>query len=201
MEKKILILKIYFIIIFITFSTLLLGYKNIFKICTMIVPGYSIANITENITMGKVNPKYAVDNYSTVSLGDIAKSSKFDIQIIKSKEKNEIKANEVLYKLDNNHKFIIIKLKVRNSESIPYKINFDDFSLENITYKKLYKIGASDMDTIKFICEGKNHKNFALFNDLNPAEIKYQYLIFQVPKEENISDLILLHYHTYFKII
>ncbi|SHF19147.1 DUF4352 domain-containing protein [Clostridium fallax] len=199
MEKKILILKIYFIIIFIIFSTLLLGYKNIFKICTMIVPGYSIANITENITMGKVNPKYGIDNYSIVELGDIAKSSKFDIQIISSEERNEIKANKNLYKLNNN-KFIILKLKIRNSESISYKININDFSLENVTSKKSYVSDRLSFIIISNICDEKNNKNFAFFDDIDPKAIKYQYLIFQIPKEEKINDLMLLHYHTYFKI-
>ena len=196
--KKILL---NFSLVFIPIAFFITLFAILLRARIITIPGF-IVNTVNNISMEKTNPKYGIDNYSIVELGDVATSDGFDFQVISSEEKNEIKTNNNLYKpKDSNHRFIILKSKIRNSTSNIYEPYIGDFVLRNLNSKREYGTTGTGYKIISDIYDQKTIKKFAFFNKINPGVIKYQYLIFSIPKEEKMDEFILRYYHTYFKII
>ena len=98
------------------------------------------------------------------------------------------------------NKFILVKLKIRNSSNSTIELYSYDFVLEDTsTIKERYSFGIGH-DLVLKILKEENDKNFTSFSDQKPGIIKYSYVLFEVPETSKLDDLVFVYGSSHFNL-
>lgn len=124
-------------------------------------------------------------------VGQDAKSGDWNIKVTSSKEGTKIRGNAISNPINTTQKFIMVQLEMTNIDSKQQQYSEDDFTLFNAKDKKEYSISNDATEAIETINANNNLLNMNDYTNPNiPKEVA---LVFEVPKNVDISNSVLEH--------
>ncbi|MBB6698685.1 DUF4352 domain-containing protein [Clostridium algidicarnis] len=185
--------------------TITLAFVIMFGIAIKLVSS-NITNKINNMYLEKPNPKYSNSSLEPnskiiiVPFGEVATSRHFDFKVIEASEKVEINVENNTFTPAPGNKFILIKLKVRNSSNSTIELYRYDFVLKDTsTINERYSFDIGYKLVLKILKE-ENDKNFTGFRDQKPGIIKYTYVLFEVPETSKLDELVFVYGSSHFNL-
>lgn len=131
-------------------------------------------------------------------LGEEGTSGNWSIKVLEVNETNTIQGGNSSDDKTTSEKFIVVKLQMKNISKQPVQYSSKEFMLGSMKDKSQYTINdtafsamqsANGKETIY-----KQNNNFVgVYDDVNPNTTKQTYIVFEVPKDMNISDCVLMN--------
>ncbi|WP_039222505.1 DUF4352 domain-containing protein [Clostridium novyi] len=121
----------------------------------------------------------------------------FSLKILDSKETTTIEAGNKSDNKTTKEKFIVCKVSLKNISKQPKQYRSTDFILGNMKDKSQYTINDAAFSAMssangKETIYNKNNNFVGVYKDINPNTSKQTYLVFEVPKDFNIADGVLI---------
>ena len=128
-------------------------------------------------------------------LGEEGKSGNWSIKVLDAKEATTIEGGDSSDNKTTSQKFIIVKLQMTDVAQTPQQYSTDNFMLGNVKTKKQYKpdMDAGGTANKKETIYNNNSEFFDVYEDINPNTPKQTYIAFEVPKDINIADCIIMN--------
>lgn len=131
-------------------------------------------------------------------IGEEGKVGSWSIKVLEAKETNVVQGGNSSNNKTTKDKFIVIKLQMKNISKQPVQYNAKEFMLGNMKDKAQYTI-----NDVAFEAMGSANSNesiykrnsdfIGVYKDVNPNTTKQTYIVFEVPKDMNISDSVLIN--------
>lgn len=127
--------------------------------------------------------------------GEEGKSGSWNIKVLDAQEATTIQAGNSSDNKTTQQKFIVLKLQMTDIDNTPHQYSGNDFMLGNAKDKKQYQVAIEAMQAAngKETIYNQNSNFFGVYDDINPSTPKQTYIIFEVPKDFNVSDGVLVH--------
>lgn len=128
-------------------------------------------------------------------LGEEGKSGNWNIKVLDAKEATTIEGGDSSDNKTTSQKFIIVKLQMTDVAQTPQQYSTDNFMLGDIKTKNQYKpnMDAGGTANKKETIYNNNNEFFDVYEDINPNTPKQTYIAFEVPKDINIADCIIIN--------
>ncbi|OAA94082.1 DUF4352 domain-containing protein [Clostridium coskatii] len=128
-------------------------------------------------------------------LGEEGTSGNWSIKVLEAQEASTIQSGDGSDNKTTQQKFIIIKLQMTNISQAAVQYSDDEFALVNTKDKKQYEINGDDSLTANQVetIYRKNSNFFLGIDSLNPSTPKQTYLVFEVPKNFDLQNAVLVH--------
>lgn len=152
----------------------------------------NVTNISNSISNSAFSSQKESKSYK---FGEEGKSGDWNIKVLGSQDTTTIQAGDSYHNKTSKQKFIIIKLQMTNIDSTLHHYETNKFILENAKDKKQYSASLEAMEAAnqKETVYNKNNKFFGVYDDINPNTPKQTYVVFEVPKDFNIVDGVLVY--------
>ncbi|KEH84602.1 DUF4352 domain-containing protein [Clostridium novyi] len=129
--------------------------------------------------------------------GEESSCGDFNLKILDANETTTVEAGNKSDNKTTNEKFIVCKVSIKNISKQPKQYKSTDFILGNMKDKAQYTINDAAFSAMssangKETIYNKNNNFVGVYKDINPNTTKQTYLIFEVPKDFNISDGVLI---------
>ena len=129
--------------------------------------------------------------------GEESTCGDFNLKILDANETSTVEAGNKSDNKTTNEKFIVCKVSIKNISKQPKQYKSTDFILGNMKDKAQYTINDAAFSAMssangKETIYNKNNNFVGVYKDINPNTTKQTYLIFEVPKDFNISDGVLI---------
>ncbi|MBU3195643.1 DUF4352 domain-containing protein [Clostridium algidicarnis] len=133
----------------------------------------------------------------TYKIGEEGTSGNWNIKVLEVKEANTVQGGSSSDNRTTNEKFIIVKLEMKNTSKQPIQYSSREFMLGNIKDKSQYTINDTAFNAMGSANSNetiykKNSDFVGVYTDVNPNTTKQTYIVFEVPKDMNISDSVLI---------
>lgn len=127
--------------------------------------------------------------------GEEGKSGNWNVKVLDAQETTTIQGGDSSDNKTTSQKFIIIKLQMTNTSQSPIQYSPKEFELGNLKDKKQYQanMDAGETANQKETIYNKNSEFTGVYDDVNPNTPKQTYIVFEVPKDFNIADGILIN--------
>ncbi|CAM3004816.1 DUF4352 domain-containing protein [Hathewaya histolytica] len=158
----------------------------------------STKNATQQVSNTKDNNQEKNNETKISKLGEEGKSGKWNMKVLEVKETNTVQGGNSSDNKTTKDKFIVVKLQIKNISKEPIQYSEREFMLGNMKDKAQYNINDIAFDAMqsansKESIYKKNSEFIGVYKDVNPNTTKQTYLVFEVPKDMNISDSVLLN--------
>lgn len=158
----------------------------------------SISQSTSNTTSktnSVSNTSNTTEKNKKYKLGEEGKSGYWNIKILDTQETTTIQAGDSSGNKTTQQKFIVIKLQMNDIDTVPHQYSTNEFILANTKDKKQYNISLDALQAAnqKETIYNQNGEFFGVYDDINPNIPKQTYVVFEVPKDFNLADGILIH--------
>lgn len=153
-----------------------------------------VSNETSETSTSQSNTK-AKEEQKIYKLGEEGQSGNWKIKILDVQEATTIQSGDGSDNKTTQQKFIVLKLQMTNISQAAVQYSDNEFALENMKDKKQYQLdGNASLTATQVETNYKNNSNFFLsINSVNPNTPKDTYLVFEVPKDFNMANGILIH--------
>lgn len=131
-------------------------------------------------------------------IGEEGKVGNWNIKILEVKETNVVQGGNSSSNKTTKDKFVVIKLQMENISKQPVQYSAKEFMLGNMKDKTQYTV-----NDVAFSAMGAANNNESIYKrnsdfvgvytDVNPNTSKQTYIVFEVPKDMNISDGVLIN--------
>jgi len=128
-------------------------------------------------------------------LGEEGTSGNWKIKILDTQEATTIQSGDGSDNKTTQQKFIVLKLQMTNISQAAVQYSDNEFTLINSKDKKQYQLnGDASLTATQVETIYKSNSNFFLAVDsINPNTPKETYVVFEVPKDFNVANGILVH--------
>lgn len=152
----------------------------------------STGNTTNDTTNSTSTKSKESKNYK---FNEEGKSGNWNIKVLDSQETTTIQGGNSSDNKTTEQKFIVVKLQMTDVDSVPHQYSPTEFILGNAKDKKQYNTAFEAMQTAngKETIYNQNNSFFGTYDDINPSTPKQTYIIFEVAKDFNIADGVLIH--------
>lgn len=135
------------------------------------------------------------DDAKIYKLGEEGQSGSWKIKVLDVKETNTIQSGDGSENKTTQQKFIVLNLQMTNVSQAATQYEDNEFVLGNTKSKKQYQVdGDASLIATEVETNYKNNSNFFLaIDNLNPDTPKDTYLVFEVPKDFDVADGVLIH--------
>lgn len=127
--------------------------------------------------------------------GEEGASGNWNIKVLEANETDTVQGGDSSDNKTTKEKFIVLKLQMNNISKNPAQYSEREFKLENTKDKTQYNTAFEAMQTAnsKEKIYNENNNFIGAYDDTNPNTPKQTYIIFEVPKNTNVSDCILMN--------
>lgn len=143
----------------------------------------------------KDNSQTKKDNGKIYKFGEEGQSGAWAIKVLDTQEATTIQSGDGSDNKTTTQKFIVIHLQMTDKESGSAQYSPDDFLLGNYKTKAQYKMnmeaGSTANEAKSIYAQDGNF--FGVYDSINPNLPKQTYVVFEVPKDFNIADGVLMH--------
>lgn len=152
-------------------------------------------NVTNTLNSTSNSPSYFQNESKNYKFGEEGKSGNWNIKVLDSQEATTIQGGDNYNNKATKQKFIIIKLQMTDIDSTLHQYATNEFILRNAKNKKQYSASLEAMDAAnqKETIYNKNSDFFGVYDDISPNTPKQTYVVFEVPKDFNVADGVLIH--------
>ncbi|UZW13169.1 DUF4352 domain-containing protein [Clostridium pasteurianum] len=144
----------------------------------------SNATTETNSTGNTSNSKEENKKYK---FGEEGKSGNWSIKVLDSQETTTVQAGNSSDNKTTQQKFIVIKLQMTDTDTLPHQYSTNEFILGNTKDKKQYNVSLDALQAAnqKETIYNQNGEFFGVYDDINPNIPKQTYVVFEVPKDFN----------------
>lgn len=152
-------------------------------------------NVTNTLNSTSNSSSYSQNESKNYKFGEEGKSGNWNIKVLDSQEATTIQGGDNYNNKTTQQKFIIIKLQMTDIDSTLHQYSTNEFILRNAKNKKQYSASLEAMEAAnqKETIYNKNSDFFGVYDDISPNTPKQTYVVFEVPKDFNIADGVLVH--------
>jgi hypothetical protein len=135
------------------------------------------------------------DESKVYKAGEEGLSGNWNIKVLDVNETNIIQAGNSSNNKTTKEKFIVLKIQMENISKQPVQYSPDEFKLGSMEDQSQYNVDFDAMMTAnhKETIYNKNSEFIGVYDDVNPNTYKKTYIVFEVPKDMNISDGVLIN--------
>lgn len=154
-----------------------------------------VANQQEKTMKKKEEEKKETKIYK---LGEDGITGNWNIKALEVKETDTVEGGNSSHNKTTKDKFIVIKLQMKNVSKQPVQYSPREFMLGNIKDKTQYTINDTAFEAMssangKETIFNRNSDFIGVYTDVNPNTTKQTYVVFEVPKDMNIPDSVLIN--------
>lgn len=122
-------------------------------------------------------------------------SGNWNMKVLNVKEDTIVKGGNSSDNKTTKQKFIIIKLQLKNITTSPVQYAADEFKLSDNKTKNEFNSAFDAMQSANGneTIYKSNNEFVGVYDDVNPNTPKLTYIIFEVPKNFNIADGVLMN--------
>lgn len=122
-------------------------------------------------------------------------SGNWNMKVLDAKEDTMVKGGESSDNKSTKEKFIIVKLQMKNITKSAVQYSTGEFKLGDMKSKSQYDV---NLDALQAANSNEkiykdNGEFIGVYDDVNPNMSKQTYIIFEVPKDFNIADGVLMN--------
>ncbi|WP_243124531.1 DUF4352 domain-containing protein [Clostridium sp. AWRP] len=128
-------------------------------------------------------------------LGEEGTSGNWGIKVLDVQELTTIQGGDSSDNRTTQQKFIMVKLQLNNKSQAAAQYSNEEFILDDTKTKAQYKssMEAGETANQKETIYNKNSEFVGINEDVNPNTPKQTYVVFEVPKDFNMENGILIH--------
>lgn len=157
-----------------------------------------VSNEKPTSTENKQTAQEKKEDAKIYKVGEEGASGNWSIKVLEVKETDTVQAGNSSDNITTSQKFVVVKLQMKNISKQPAQYSPKEFALGNTKDKSQYTIndnafhamGAANQNETIY---NKNGEFIGVYDDINPNMTKQTYISFEVNKELNISDCVLMN--------
>jgi hypothetical protein len=135
------------------------------------------------------------DEEKIYKAGEEGTSGNWNIKLLEVNEATTIQAGNSSDNKTTAQKYIVAKLQMTNISKQPVQYSLNEFILGNMKDKSQYKanLDATGVANSKETIYNKNDGFIGVYTDVNPNTSKQTYIVFEVPKDMNVTNFVLIN--------
>lgn len=153
---------------------------------------------TSKDTKQQSNDSNKKEDTKMYKFGEEGTSGNWNIKVLEVNETDTVQGGNSSDNKTTKEKFIVIKLQMKNIAKQPVQYSPKEFMLGNMKDKSQYNINDSAFNAMgaansKEKIYNNNDGHMGVYDDVNPNTSKQTYIVFEVSKDFNIADCILIN--------
>lgn len=135
------------------------------------------------------------DEQKIYKLGEEGASGNLVMKVLGVQETNTIEGGDSSQTKTTTQKYIVVKLQLTNKAQAAIQYSYDDFVLGDSKTKTQYKANTDAGTTAnnKETIYKENNEFVGELDDINPNTPKQTYIAFEVPKDFNLQNAVLIN--------